>query len=1003
MQMDMSKIAEKHGFELLESQELAEISGIAYTMKHSLSHAKLLFLQNDDSNKTFSITFKTPAADNTGVFHILEHSVLCGSKKFPVKEPFVDLLKGSMQTFLNAMTFPDKTMYPVASTNDADLKNLADVYMDAVFNPRIYSSRNIFEQEGWHLEVAHSEPEDAEDIEGVDESSAEMADDINKPSLFYNGVVYNEMKGALSDSDSVLYDALSSAMFPDTTYVYESGGIPANIPDLTYEAFLDTHARHYRPDNSYIILYGDIDIDDFLEFLDTAYLTPLACRNDSPRNVNEIGFQSPHRTFGAKVAMQTTPEQASYALGLYAGAATDRKRIFCVDILLDALAGSNEAPLKRAVLDAKLADDFRVALSDSLAQPFVMLELKGIQSGSDVPEKFRGIIKDCAQSLVDGGLNHSLIEASLAHSEFVLREHDFGVADGVIYAMSVMSGWLYDDAHALSYLKYEDAIEFASSALKEGYFEQLIRELFIDNDFCADVELVPQSEPTVEAAASAEVLIKLADELNEDEIAAIEADCLALKTAQATPDAPEAVATLPRLSPKDIDKAPHAPAVHLFDEGSYTTLVHDIDTHGIAYFYRYFDLDCLDFEDIPYAGILTMLLGRLSTRTYTAEDLDCVVQLYLGNLDFYIEVHELAEDPTCVLPKFCVSTSALSVNAAHVATLVNDVLLTTDFFDTDRIYDILVQKRVAMEQFFATSGNAAALSRLASYYSYAGVLREKAAGIEFYQFLRNLLDNFDSRKAELSQKLKHIATTLFNDDSMMLSFAGPAAALEAFEAAGGALGVSATNQCGNLVIPEPTDKHEAFVVPCDISFAAMGADRRTFPSPYSGAWLVLSRVLSYDYLWNTVRVQGGAYGVSFKTSRAGSSYFASYRDPNLDATLTRFKEAGAWVADFNPDQDVMDGYIVSSVAGIDTPVKPRAMLRRQDSMYFTNFTQEARDALRAQVIATTAEDVRALAPALDALASQDHLCCIGNADIISKSKCGFDVVDLYDAKADYQI
>jgi hypothetical protein len=978
MQTEMSKIAEKHGFELLESQDLAEISGTAYTMRHAASRAKLLFLQNDDVNKTFSITFKTPAADNTGVFHILEHSVLCGSKKFPVKEPFVDLLKGSMQTFLNAMTFPDKTMYPVASTNDADLKNLADVYMDAVFNPRIYSSRNIFEQEGWHLEVAHE-------------------DGARTPSLFYNGVVYNEMKGALSDSDSVLYDALSSAMFPDTTYFYESGGIPAAIPDLTYEAFLDTHARHYRPDNSYIILYGDIDIDDFLEFLDTDYLTPLASRNDAPRAVNEIGMQAPHRTFGAKVAMQTTPEQASYALGLLAGAATDRKRIFCVDILLDAIAGSNETPLKRAVLDAKLADDFRVSLSDSLAQPFVMLELKGIKPGA--PEKFRKVVEDCARRLADGGLDHSLIEAALAHSEFVLREHEFGVADGVIYAMSVMSGWLYDDAHTLSYLKYEDAIEFAKSALDEGYFEQLIRELFIDNDFSADVELVPQAQPTADAAASAEVLARLATELNADEIAAIEADALALKAAQAAPDAPEAVATLPRLSPKDIGEAPHAPEVRLLDEGPYTTLVHDIDTHGIAYFYRYFDLDCLTFDDIPYAGILTMLLGRLSTDTYTAEELDRAVQLYLGNLDFYIEVHELAEDPTHILSKFCVSTSALAGSAAHAATLVNDVLLTTDFYDTDKIYDILVQKRVAMEQFFATSGNAAALSRLGSYYSYAGVLREKAAGIEFYLFLRDLLDNFDMRKEGLSCKLKEIAAKLFTDDAVLLSFAGPASALEAFEEAGGALGVSAEGERDVLVVPEPRDRHEAFVVPCDISFAAMGADRRTFPSPYSGAWLVLSRVLSYDYLWNTVRVQGGAYGVSFKTSRAGSSYFASYRDPNLDATLARFKEAGAWVEDFNPAKDVMDGYIVSSVAGIDTPIKPRMMLRRQDSMYFTHFSQEERDALRAQVVATTAADVRALAPALNALAGQDHICCLGNADIIAKSKCGFNVVDLFGGAA----
>ena len=420
--MDRSPNDQLHGFTVLTRELLTEIDGTAYTLFHKKSGAKLLYLQNSDTNKTFSIAFKTPPADDTGVFHILEHSVLCGSDKFPVKEPFVDLLKSSMQTFLNAMTFPDKTMYPVASTNEQDLLNLTDVYLDAVLHPAIYHKRAIFEQEGWHYELEDDlEAAEGNSVIGDAVAATEAAD--SSAHLALNGVVYNEMKGALSDPNSVLYDELQAALFPDTAYRFESGGMPRAIPDLTYEQFLDEHARHYRLNNSYLTLYGDLDLDRMLTFLDEQYLSPVADeeaardraqaeQGQKPLVPHALRAQAPVVAPDIVRTMATAPENACVGLGYVVGDAAQRTRIVATDILLDALMGSNEAPLKRALLDANLADDIQAFLADSLLQPFVVVQLRGAKP--DVAERFRGVFENTLRHIATRGIDPLLIEASLS-------------------------------------------------------------------------------------------------------------------------------------------------------------------------------------------------------------------------------------------------------------------------------------------------------------------------------------------------------------------------------------------------------------------------------------------------------------------------------------------------------------------------------------------------------------------------------------------------------------
>ena len=488
--MNLSVNQTLHGFTVLAREELPEIDGTAFVLVHKKSGARLLYLANDDSNTAFSIAFKTPPADDTGVFHILEHSVLCGSDKFPVKEPFVDLLKSSMQTFLNAMTFPDKTMYPVASTNEQDLLNLMDVYLDAVLHPAIYRKRAIFEQEGWHYELAGDVESDLGDSIAGDVVARTEAEDATAE-LVLNGVVYNEMKGALSDPNSVLYDELQAALFPDTAYRFESGGTPRAIPDLTYEQFLDEHRRHYRLSNSYLTLYGDLDLNRMLAFLDREYLSPVAdeeAARDKERSEggelplvpHALEAQAPVVAEHVKRTMDTAPENACAGLGYVIGDAAERTRVTAVDILLDALMGSNEAPVKRALLDAGLADDVLAFLADGMLQPFIVVQLRGAKP--EAAKRFRAIFEDAVRAVVEQGVDRTLVEASLSRAEFVMREHDFGMADGVALSMTALSGWLYDDALATTYLRYEDDFALLRRELGTGYCERILVDVFLESD-----------------------------------------------------------------------------------------------------------------------------------------------------------------------------------------------------------------------------------------------------------------------------------------------------------------------------------------------------------------------------------------------------------------------------------------------------------------------------------------------------------------------------------------
>lgn len=954
------------GFLVERIEPLDELEARTYLMRHQKSGARLLFIENDDEDKAFSISFKTPPKDDTGVFHILEHSVLCGSERFPVKEPFVNLLKSSMQTFLNAMTFPDKTMYPVASTNEADLLNLMDVYMDAVLHPNIYRKRAVFEQEGWHYELPSADGE-----------------------LSYNGVVFNEMKGALSDPDSVLFDVLSGALFPDTAYRFESGGDPRAIPTLTYEDYLDEHARHYRLSNSYITLYGDLDARRALEFLDENY---LSCEPDPDPALgapNPLDVQSPVRALGVRKEMATAPENACAGLAYVIGPVSDRERTIAAGILADALLGSNESPLKKALLDADLAGDVYSYVDDQRLQPIFVVELKG--SEDDVLGRFQETFEAAVRKLVEEGIDRELVEASIAHTEFLLRESDFGISKGVLHAMNALSGWLYDDDAAVESLRYEDAFASLREKIDERYFEGLLEELFLDNPHCASAEIVPVEAP--EKTEEALELERAQASLTPEEAERIVEETRALKEIQAAPDSPEDLAKLPLLELSDIDEEKAEPAWRLLEDRPLPCLRHDVKTHGIGYLTMFFDLDGVAWEDLPYVSILSSVLGKLDTERHTAVEVDTLLQSTVGRMRFSASMFQ-ADATRELKPRFVVEASFLEEKTGEAVELAKEIWSTSRLDDAERLKAILQQRRIAMEQHFANSGHAAAMSRVSSYENKAALAVEAMSGVDFYLFLKDLLEHFDERREETTARLEEVARRVFNERAL-LSYAGSEESFEEVWKAGGDFALSAFPDEGTFSVPEPTVKNEAFIVPCDVCFTAAGSWRTEEDDAYSGTWSVINRVLSFDYLWNEVRVKGGAYGAGFKSTRGGSMLFYSYRDPNLDATVANFDGTAAWLAAFDPSEEEMRGYVISTVAGIDAPVTPRALARRQASSYIGELPAGWRSGLRAQALHATPEKIREQAAAFERLGARRAVCAFGNRAIIESAHAGLDVKELY--------
>ena len=960
-----------HGFRLIRSEEIAEADGHGHTFVHEKTGARLFFLETEDDNKVFSISFRTPPVDDTGVAHIVEHSVLCGSRKYPLKEPFVELVKGSLNTFLNAMTFPDKTMYPVASRNDRDFQNLMDVYLDAVFYPAMRENPQILMQEGWHYEM----------------------DDADAP-LRYSGVVYNEMKGALSAPDDLLGSRIMAALYPDTTYGCESGGDPEAIPTLTQEMFLDFHAHYYHPSNSYIYLYGDMDIAEKLAYLDRAYLShferiPVPSRIDRQQVFAGQVVKEHFYPIGADEPLE---ENAFLSLNWVIGDTTDRKRVMALQILDHALLRMQGAPLRQALIDAGLGRDVDSNYESDVLQPFFSI----IVSKSEVAraEEFVRIVKETLTKLADGGLDHMLVKAALNTLEFRLRESDFGSSPkGLIYGIRMMKTWLYDGAPA-DYLRYEDVLAQLKEGLENGYFEQVIRESFLENPHEALVTLAPSRTLGQEREAVQEaILAEKKAALSADEIAKVMDDCAALKAAQEAPDTEEALASIPILARSDIRKeAEHLP-LEIRDCAGTRVLYSDIETNGIVYLNFYFPMAAVAQEDLQYAYLLAEMFGAVDTARHTYAELAMLRSLYTGGFGADIVAYTRAGEPDSLAPRFKLRAKVLRENLPRLFDLLAEIMTESDFTGAKRVRELIDEEKTGMELSLQRAANQVVAARIAADLTPSGRYAE-VGGLPFHDFLRAFKDDFDARHTEMQAAFARILPQIFNQNDLMVSVT---AAAEDYD--GIAAGLAAFQQkLSSVSFPaapytwEIAPKNEGLMTQSRVQYVAKGANFIKLGYEYTGVLRVLETLLRYDYFWTRIRVQGGAYGAMTQFNRNGFMIFSSYRDPNLAETFTVFDETADYVRAFDVSDREMDKFIIGTMSSVDTPLTPQMKGDIAATFHLRNITWEDRQRAREEILTAQQEDVRALAPMIEAAMRENVCCVLGGEEKIRANAALFDEI-----------
>ena len=960
-----------HGFRLIRSEEIAEADGHGHTFVHEKTGARLFFLETEDDNKVFSISFRTPPVDDTGVAHIVEHSVLCGSRKYPLKEPFVELVKGSLNTFLNAMTFPDKTMYPVASRNDRDFRNLMDVYLDAVFYPAMRENPQILMQEGWHYEM----------------------DDADAP-LRYSGVVYNEMKGALSAPDDLLGSRIMAALYPDTTYGYESGGDPEAIPTLTQEMFLDFHAHYYHPSNSYIYLYGDMNIAEKLAYLDRAYLShferiPVPSRIDRQQVFAGQVVKEHFYPIGADEPLE---ENAFLSLNWVIGDTTDRKRVMALQILDHALLRMQGAPLRQALIDAGLGRDVDSNYESDVLQPFFSI----IVSKSEVAraEEFVRIVKETLTKLADGGLDHMLVKAALNTLEFRLRESDFGSSPkGLIYGIRMMKTWLYDGAPA-DYLRYEDVLAQLKEGLENGYFEQVIRESFLENPHEALVTLAPSRTLGQEREAVQEaILSEKKAAMSADEIAKVMDDCAALKAAQEAPDTEEALASIPILARSDIRKeAEHLP-LEIRDCAGTRVLYSDIETNGIVYLNFYFSMAAVAQEDLQYAYLLAEMFGAVDTARHTYAELAMLRSLYTGGFGADIVAYTRAGEPDSLAPRFKLRAKVLRENLPRLFDLLAEIMTESDFTGAKRVRELIDEEKTGMELSLQRAANQVVAARIAADLTPSGRYAE-VGGLPFHDFLRAFKDDFDARHTEMQAAFARILPQIFNQNDLMVSVT---AAAEDYD--GIAAGLAAFQQkLSSVSFPaapytwEIAPKNEGLMTQSRVQYVAKGANFIKLGYEYTGVLRVLETLLRYDYFWTRIRVQGGAYGAMTQFNRNGFMIFSSYRDPNLAETFTVLDETADYVRAFDVSDREMDKFIIGTMSSVDTPLTPQMKGDIAATFHLRNITWEDRQRAREEILTAQQEDVRALAPMIEAAMRENVCCVLGGEEKIRANAALFDEI-----------
>ena len=963
-------IYDLNAYEVLQTEELSDLKSKGTLLKHKKSGARVLLMENDDENKVFTIGFRTPPSDSTGVPHIMEHSVLCGSKEFPVKDPFVELVKGSLNTFLNAMTYPDKTVYPVASCNDKDFQNLMHVYMDAVFYPNIYQNDKTFRQEGWSYKL--------DDPDGE---------------LTISGVVYNEMKGAFSSPEGVLDRVVLNSLFPDNAYSVESGGDPEVIPELTYEQFLDFHRKYYHPSNSYIYLYGDMDMEEKLRWLDEKYLSDF---ENEPVD-SEIHLQKPFTEMKEvvqeySIASEESEEDNTYlSYNKVIGTTLDEKLYLAFEILDYALLSAPGAPLKKALLDAGVGKDISGSYDNGVYQPIFSVISKN--ANVEQKEEFVRVIEDTLKDIVKNGINKKALRAGINYHEFRFREADFGnYPRGLMYGLQLFDSWLYDETKPFIHMQAIPTFEFLKEQVETGYFEELIQKYLLANIHGSIVIIKPERGRTARMDKElADKLQAYKDSLSKEEIDALVKATKELEEYQEEESAPEDLAKIPVLGREDISRE-IAPIYNKELETSGVKLVHHgVETNGIGYTALLFDLSGIPEEKLPYISILQSVLGIINTKNYEYSELFNEINVHTGGIGTSLELYT---DVTKVKEKefratFEIKGKALYPKMDVLFSMMREILMESDLGDEKRLKEILAMLKSRLQMSFLSSGHTTAALRSLSYTSPMAKFKDDTDGIGYYEVVKELEENFEEKKAELIANLRQIAQQIFRKDNLIISYTSSADGLapmeEAFAKIADTLHTE-VKEAATLCEIHCVKRNEGFKTSSKVQYVARTGNFIDRGVEYTGALQILKVILSYDYLWQNVRVKGGAYGCMSSFNRIGEGYLVSYRDPNLEKTMEIYEGVVDYLKNFNVDDRDMNKFIIGTISNIDRPMNPAAKGSRSMNLYMNHVSAEMIREERDQILDAQQSDIRALADVLQALLDAHELCVIGSEEKIEEQK-----------------
>lgn len=961
-------------YEILDEHRVEDVQSDGFILRHKKSGARIAILSNNDDNKVFYIGFRTPPEDETGVPHIIEHTTLCGSKKFPVKDPFIELAKGSLNTFLNAMTYPDKTVYPVASCNDQDFKNLMDVYLDAVFNPNITKYEEIFKQEGWHYELTGRDDE-----------------------LKINGVVYNEMKGAYSSPDEVLSSQIYRSLFPDNTYSKDSGGNPEYIPKLTYEAYLDFYHKYYHPSNSYIYLYGDMDVVERLEWLDKEYLSLYDYKKVNSEINKQPAFDEIKNVEAQySITMDDTQENKTYlSYNRVVGDTLDEMLYQAFDVLDYALVSSPGAPVKQALIDAGIGDDVYGSYDAGILQPVFSFVAKNANASQ--ADEFESIIENTLREVVKTGINKEALLAGINSSEFKFREADFGqFPKGLLFGLNCLDSWLFDDMKPFIHLECLGTFAKLRKAVDTDYFEKLIQEYLLDNTHGSSVTVKPKRGLGNEREeALAKELSDYKASLSDEEIKKLIEDTEHLKKYQEEPSSDEDLRKLPMLTRADMKKNA-MPFSNIEDELLDVKVVrHDIESNGIDYISFLFDAGDFAQSELGYLGFFTNALGLVSTEKYSYTDLANATNIYTGGISTGTASHPDIKDRNNFVFKFEVKLKVLEKNLDKALELMEQMLLSSDFTDTKRLGELVAQIKARLQANLSSSGHLVAAMRSMSSFSRYALYQDELKGIAFYRSICRIEKELSESPKSVSDKLAAIAKKLFARNRMLISFTGNN---EAYCNAKPSLekviaGFDKMSAVGNQAEVHFNTAKEAFIDASQIQYVAKTGDFICEGYEYTGALRLLRIILSYDYLWINVRVKGGAYGCMNTFLRSGESYFVSYRDPNLSDTLDVYDRIPEYIKSFSPDERDMTKYIIGTFSALDTPMNPEAKGSRSLSAYLEGITYEQIQKERNEILNAQPEDIRRLADLVEAVLKKDSICVIGNENMIKESAGLFENVE----------